>query len=197
MSNSKINFETYIKASSKKEVNPDIRISNETITQMNLILNVFGDKIGEIASGLCKMNGVKTLDAKSVQAAVRIFMIDPYHKDFARDIIQKSTKAVTYFTAGGKGSKANRARLIFPPSRAEEFLRSRSSRVGENACVYLAAALEAVCIDIMDGANGSAKDMDRSTIMPKDINTTIKGDEELEKMFNLLNLKLGPAGYIP
>ena len=194
MTTSKINFETYIKASSKKEVYPDIRISKESITQMNLILNVFGDKIGEIASGLCKMNGVKTLDAKSVEAAVKILMIDASDKDFARDITTEGLKAVTRFTAGGKGSKAERAGIIFPPSRANELLHSHSSRVSETAGVYLAAALQAMCVDIMYSANENTQDMKRLTITPKDMKLR---DTELEKLFKLLNLKLGTAGYIP
>ena len=190
-----VNFDTYIKLSVKNKLTIDFRVAKETLTQLNLVINVLGDRIAKIAAGLCKINSIQTLNARSVESAVRITFVDHGSSDLVKDLVRNGVRAVTRFSSGGRGSKAKLAGIIFSPTRAEEILRNHSNRVSEYASVYLAAVLESFCIDLLENASSKALDNKRTTIKPIDIRFSVDGDDELEHFFKVLGLNISGAGY--
>lgn len=96
-----------------------------------------------------------------------------------------------------KISKAQKSGLIFPPSRAEKFLRKYKRRVGSSAPVYFAAVLEYIAAEILELAGNAARDDKKKTISNRHMFMAIENDEELARMLRDLNIKIPNSGVMP
>jgi histone H2A len=108
-------------------------------------------------------------------------------------------KRVTHVTRGGKKSrtKSDRAGLEFPVGRIARMLRNGSfgKRFSATAPVFLACVLEYLCAEVLELSGNTAKDMHKRTIKPRHLQLSIRGDEELGRLFQ--NVTIAEAGVVP
>jgi len=83
-------------------------------------------------------------------------------------------------------SRSSRAGLKFPVGRVHRYLRKGhyAARVGGDAPVFLAAAMEYFSADILELAGNVARDNKRKRITPRHVELAISNDYELSTLFN-------------
>jgi histone H2A len=96
-----------------------------------------------------------------------------------------------------KISATVRSGLKFPVGRISRYLRKMrmTPRVGKTAGIYMAAALEYLCAEILELAGQAAKDNKRSRIIPRHIQLAVRNDEELNQLLNGVTIASG--GVLP
>lgn len=94
-------------------------------------------------------------------------------------------------------SRSSRAGLQFPVGRVSRLLRKGryAPRVSPGASVYLAALLEYLAAEVLELAGNASKDLKKKRIVPRHLMLAVKGDEELEKVFN--GATFAQSGVIP
>lgn len=94
-------------------------------------------------------------------------------------------------------SQATKAGLQFPVGRIHRYLKNetRVRRVSACAAVYMAAALEYLCADLMDIAGSITRDRRKKRITPRHILYAIKDDRELDEL--LRDVHVPEAGTRP
>ena len=82
-------------------------------------------------------------------------------------------------------SKSASAGTKFPVGRIARFCKKGkyADRIGAGAPVVLAAVLEYLSAEILESAAKMAKDEKKMRIIPRHLMLAIRGDEELQKMF--------------
>lgn len=92
-------------------------------------------------------------------------------------------------------TRSEKAGLTFPVGRVHRVLKSRAlkckttdgklrvGRVSGNAAIYMSAVMEYLCNEVLDLAAESVKKTRTKRITPQIINTTIKRDDILSKLF--------------
>uniref|UniRef100_A0A8C9BQV8 Histone H2A n=1 Tax=Phocoena sinus TaxID=42100 RepID=A0A8C9BQV8_PHOSS len=101
---------------------------------------------------------------------------------------------------GGKArakakTRSSRGGLQFPVGRVHGLLRkgNYAERVGAGAPVYLTAVLEHLTAEILELAGNAARDKTR--IIPRHLQLTIRNDEELNKLLGKVTIAQG--GVLP
>ena len=189
-----VNFVIYI-TRVLKQIHPDLGITKNAAVQLNALLNVVGTSIAKKASFLCgnemtrdelrQKKGAGTCDSRSIQAGVRLVLPG----ELARHAVSDATKAVTKYSSApkGKGSRADKAGLVFSVARAEKLIRNHHcGRVGGGASVYLAAVLEYLSAEFMELAGRSALDHKHLRINVRDLQLIARNDNELNKLLYVL-----------
>ncbi|KAL7069673.1 hypothetical protein ACQ4LE_011121 [Meloidogyne hapla] len=94
-------------------------------------------------------------------------------------------------------SHSVKAGLKFPVARIRRMLRERNyaKRVSRSAPVFLAAVLEYLCAEIIDGAGNVAKENKKQQITPRHLLLAIKADEELKIISEHVTIVQG--GVVP
>ena len=162
-------------------VHPEKKINSHAVYNVNLMLHHAMTKILNAA----KVSNQKfaTLSSRAIQNGVRLVLPG----QLAQHAVSEGTKSVTkYSNNEPSGNKAARAGLTVPPSLLERIMRGRgcSKRVGESAPVYLAAVAEYLIAEIIELSGNAARDNNHITITPRDITLAMKGDEELNVLFD-------------
>ncbi len=189
----------------KKLVDPETKTKldyyygKDMLQQMNAIVNIIARSIAEQAGSLTRDNNKKTITSREIQTAIRLLLPG----ELAKHAVSAGTRAVTRYTsAWKKGTRTERARLIFPIPRAERAIRTYGtsveiSRVGAGAPVYLAGVLQYIATDIVMSAGRYATDDSKRTITTPHLYRAIRGDEELDELAIKLNIELMGGGVIP
>lgn len=78
-----------------------------------------------------------------------------------------------------------RAGLLMPVARIHRALRKGkyANKISESASVYMATALEYICVEILEGAEIEAKNSKKHRITPRHIALSIRQDNELNALF--------------
>lgn len=94
-------------------------------------------------------------------------------------------------------TKSSRAGLEFPVGRVYSYLRKGNfaPRVGNGAAVYLTAAIEYLCAEILELAAKAAQDNKKTRVYPRHILFAIRHDDELNRMLSGVTISQG--GVIP
>ncbi len=97
----------------------------------------------------------------------------------------------------GPQSRSSRAGLQFPVGRVSRYLRKGryAARVSPGASVYLSAILEYLTAEVLELAGNASKDLKKKRINPRHLMLAIRGDEELDTLFNKATISQG--GVIP
>lgn len=194
-----VNFKIYI-YKLLKMVHPDTGMSQNSKEQVQNILNLLGNKIALEAYSLTKHAGRKTLSSRDIQSAVRLVLPG----ELAKHAVTEGVKAVTRFTSayvtnlpGSRGSVARQSNLLFPPARAEKFLKEYNTRLGSGAKVYLAAVLEYVTAEILELSGNATRDDRKSIITPSHIMLALANDEELNDLERRIGFHSTLGGVLP
>ena len=98
---------------------------------------------------------------------------------------------------GSRGSVARQSNLLFPPARAEKFLKEYNTRLGSGAKVYLAAVLEYITAEILELSGNAARDDRKSIITPRHIMLALAQDEELAELEHRIGFHSTLGGVLP
>ncbi len=189
----------------KKLVDPETKTKldyyygKDMLQQMNAIVNIIARGIAEQAGSLTRDNNKKTISSREIQTAMRLLLPG----ELAKHAVSAGTKAVTRYTsAWKKGTRTERARLIFPVPRAERAIRvygtsSEISRVGAGAPVYLAGVLQYIATDIVMSAGRYATDDSKRTITVPHLYKAFKNDVYLDELMDVFNIELMGGGVLP
>ena len=187
-----VNFQkyTYIVL---KQVHPDMRISTSAKEQVQNIINLLGNKIALVAYSLTKHAGRKTLNSRDIQTSTRLVL----QGALAKHAVSEATKAIYKYASAGRGpTLAKKAGLVFPPARANRFLKEYKVNLGEGAKIYLAGVLEYIVAEILEVSGNATRANKRRTIFPTDLMLAIAYDEELSKLCLLIGFDTSLGGVI-
>jgi histone H2A len=99
---------------------------------------------------------------------------------------------------GGKSvTRSQKAGLLFPVGRTHRYLKKHKGgwRIGAGAPVYLAAVMEYVAAEVLEFAGNIARDNKKSRITPRHLLLAVRGDEEIDKLFDGVTIAAG--GVLP
>jgi len=188
-----VNFDKYIKAIMKKAAERrQVRISSATVEQLNMILNLVGDKVVKLAINLNNINDKKTIQVGSLSTAMSI--INP---EIAKYTNKYAKEAIVNFELNKNGDKAKRAKIILSPARVDKLIRKQVTKlikVSELASVYLAGVLEQFCIDLIVNSIDQVIDMEQVTIMPDHLNKAIQDDSDLSDFTRYFGFDIAGGG---
>lgn len=190
----------------RKQVHPDEQMSSTAMKVMNDILSEVFDTLHTAMDSVMKSTpNKKTLTHKEAQTAVKL----TFTGELAKHAVSEGAKAVTRFeasapakkAAGAKATRAkaksrtDRAGLMFSVGRVDSALRKiHKHRVSPSCSVFMAAALEYICAEILELAGNAARDNKSVRITPRYITLAVRGDEELDV---LVKSTIGMGGVIP
>lgn len=181
-----------------KQVQPGTRVTKRVIHQVNFILNAIGNELSASANQLRIRASSKTLSTRDLNFAAQLVI----KGELGKHARSEATKALTKFNSSAKdGNKAKKAGLLFPPSRGEAMLRAHcSARVGKHAGISLAAMLEYLAAEMFELAGNAAKSdgfKKQELLNPRHMILAIRNDEELNTLFNVLDLDIVGGGVLP
>lgn len=189
-------FETFI-SKVLKQVSDSAGITSNAKQQLNSFLCIIAKYIAKIAIDLTIYGKKKTISDKEISNAIKIIISG----GLLKNSILEGEKAVNVFKTNNiKGSRQNKAGIIFAPSIAEKFLRHfgySKIMITSYAPVYLSAVLEYLTYEILDLSLNNCKDNKRSRIIIRDMELSIRNDEEFDKLFTKLNILFLGGGVIP
>ena len=190
-------FETYI-SKVLKEISEDNGIKSNAKQQLNSVLCIICEEISRKVLDLTRISRKKTLSTKEIRNVVQLIMTG----ELANNAIEQGQIAADNFgdTELKHTSRQTKARILFPPSVTEKFLRdfemSKVMVTGDSS-IYLAAVLEYLCREILDPACSIANDYKRKRISVRDLQLSVKGDPELDYLFNNLHISFLGGGVVP
>jgi len=192
----KQNFRRYISQITKKNF-PDNSLSSSVLDELSLFIRHFAQELARTSRSLSKKSTITDSDIKS---SVAIFLTG----ELKKEAIIKGTISVENFSKSKdekkSGTKAEKAGLVFPPSRFEKIIRAEvgfEGRVGENASVFLAGVCEYITFEILEIAGNITKDNNQSRIKLRYLMFAIENDEEISKLVKKLNVKFQGFGVVP
>ena len=189
-------FETFI-SKVLKQVSESGGITSNAKQQLNSFLCILAKHISKIAIELTIFGKKKTISEKEISSAIKIVISG----GLLKNSILEGDKAVSIFKINTlKGSRQNKAGIIFSPSIAEKFLRNfgySKIMITRSAPIYLAAVLEYLTYEILDLSLNYCKDNKRNRITIRDIEISIRNDEELDKIFKKIDVSFIGGGVIP
>jgi histone H3 len=173
-------FETYIMRILKLN-NPLFEISANAKQQLNHFLCFMCKKISEVSLNLSILSKKKTITEKEFFNSIKLSIPEPLQSKLLKNV---NVSLENYLNDNEKhSSRQTKARLIFPPSICEKFLRGFNSlkiMITKNLPVCLASVVQDLCIEILNGVSIYTKENNRIRITVRDI--------ELYKNKNILNI---------
>ena len=195
-------FETYI-SKVLKQVSDKNGITSNSKQQLNSMVCIIAKEISSTVILLTEIAKKKTLSHKEVSNAISIL----FSGDLAANSIREGVKSVEKSqnkksnNQSSKGSsRQDKAGIIFPPSIAEKFLRNfglSNVMVTSTAPVFLASVLEYLVAEILDLSSKSANQNKRIRITIRDLQLSVRQDQELNELFTKLDISFLGGGVVP
>lgn len=191
-------FEIYI-IKVLKQVSETSEITSNAKQQLNSVLCTITKYISSLVLDLLQISKKKTISYKEIINALKFIL----NGELLNNAILEGAKAKENFETN-KNEKIcgrhNKAEIIFPPSLIEKFLRKfgfSKVMVTSIAPIYLAAVLEYLCFEILDISNTLCIESKRVRINVRDLQISVKCDNELNDLFNKLNINFLGGGIVP
>ena len=187
-------FETYI-SKVLKQIAPKNGITSNAKQQLNSFLCIFLKKIAFTVSELTSLAKKKTISNKEIENVLKIILFG----ELLNCCIKEGRKASEMYLSQDniKGSRQNRANIIFSPSIVEKFLRNSKLMVSNRSPIYLAAVLEFITYEILDISIGICKQHKRIRLTIRDLELAVRNDIELNVLFKKLNISFLGGGVVP
>ena len=188
-------FEIYI-SKVLKQVSENCGITSNAKQQLNSFLCFLSKYLSKIIIDLTIYGKKKTISDKEIINSLSLTVSG----ELLKNSILEGEKAVENFKNNKvKGTRQNKAEIIFPPSIVEKFLRNFGNSkimVTSSAPVFLSAALEYITYEILDIASIYCTDNKRMRITIRDIEIVVRTDIELNNLFNKINISFLGGGVI-
>lgn len=173
---------TYIKKL-LKSIMPDLQISTEATEKLNKWNEAIALRLIKNSDIIVQTQRLQTIEPRAIQAAVRVTLPE----DIQETNIMQGTRALTMSVQRGgdrtRKTKTERAGLIFPVARFDNFIRENTKyRVGKLTAVYLTAVMEQLTADVIDIAGEHTRNNDRKRIMVEDIDYAVAEDRDIGKL---------------
>ena len=188
-------FEIYI-SKVLKQVSENCGITSNAKQQLNSFLCFLSKYLSKIIIDLTIYGKKKTISDKEIINSLSLTVSG----ELLKNSILEGEKAVENFKNNKvKGTRQNKAEIIFPPSIVEKFLRNFGNSkimVTSSAPVFLSAALEYITYEILDIASIYCTDNKRMRITIRDLEIVVRTDIELNNLFNKINISFLGGGVI-
>jgi histone H2B len=186
-------FEIYI-SKVLKQVSPDNGITLNAKQQLNSFLCILLKEISTMTIDLTNISKKKTISLKEIKNALNIVLFG----ELLSCSLKEGEKACESYSNETKGSRQNRANIIFPPSLIENFLRSNSRfSIASLTPIYLAAVLEFITFEILDISVKNSKERKHNRITVRDMELAVRNDIELDTLFKKYNITFLGGGVVP
>lgn len=189
-------FEIYI-SKVLKQVSENCGITSNAKQQLNSFLCFLSKYLSKIIIDLTIYGKKKTISDKEIINSLSLTVSG----ELLKNSIIEGEKAVQNFKNNiKKGTRQNKAEIIFPPSIIEKFLRNFGNSkimVTSTAPVFLSASLEYITYEILDIASIYCTDNKRMRITIRDLEIIVRSDNELNNLFNKINIFFLGGGVIP
>ena len=180
-----------------KQISENCGITSDAKQQLNSFLCILSKHIGLVVTRLTIIGKKKTISEKEILNALSIIL----NGELLKNSLIEGERAIKNFKNDDKkGSRQNKAGIIFPPSITEKFLRNFGNSklmITSSAPIYMAAALEYLTYEILDLSCMYTKDNKRIRITIRDLEIITKNDVEINKLFTKLNISFLGGGVIP
>lgn len=190
-------FEIFISKVLKNVADSNNNITSNAKQQLNSFLCIMARHISNIATKLTISSKKKTMSEKEIYNSVKIVL----EEGLLKNSILEGDKAIYLFKNSiNKGSRQNKAGILFSPSVVEKFLRNfGNSKIMINslAPIYLSSVLEYLTFEILDLASEYVNNNKRVRITVRDIEIVVRNDFEFNKLFNKLNISFLGGGVVP
>lgn len=189
-------FEVFI-SKVLKQVSEKTNITSNAKQQLNSFLCILCKYISNIANKLTISSKKKTISEKEIYNSIKLVL----DYGLLENSILEGNKAVDAFkNSNNKGSKQNKAGIIFSPAVSEKFLRNFGNSkimVTSLAPVYLSAVLEYLTFELLDLSSDYVHNNKRVRITIRDIEIVVRNDSEFNKLFNKINISFLGGGVVP
>ena len=189
-------FEIYI-SKVLKQICENCGITFNAKQQLNSFICIFCKYISNISSDLTIFGKRKTISEREIINTLKIILTG----ELLKNSLTEGEKSINNFkNSMQKGSRQNKANIIFSPSIVEKFLRNFGNTnlmVTSTAPVFFAAVLEYLCYEILDLSSIYCKDDKRARITIRDMEISVRNDYELNNLFIKLNISFLGGGVIP
>ena len=169
-------FESFI-SKVLKQVSDNAGITLNAKQQLNSFLCKLAKYISKNSIELTIYSKKKTISEKEISSAIKMCISG----GLLKNSISEGEKAINIFKNNNiKGSRQNKAGIIFSPSITEKFLRNfgfSKIMITHSAPVYLAAILEYLTYEILDLSLNYCKDDKRMRITIRDIEMSVRKDQ--------------------
>jgi histone H3/H4 len=180
-----------------KQISENCGITSDAKQQLNSFLCILSKHISLVVTRLTIIGKKKTISEKEILNALSIIL----NGELLKNSLIEGERAIKNFKNDDKkGSRQNKAGIIFPPSITEKFLRNFGNSklmITSSAPIYMAAALEYLTYEILDLSCMYTKDNKRIRITIRDLEIVTKNDVEINKLFTKLNISFLGGGVIP
>ena len=194
-------FETYI-SKLLKNVSEKNGITSNAKQQLNSVLCILAQRMCDVVLQLTSVANKKTVSVKEVENAVRVM----FNGELAKNSLQEGHTAVEKYgdnedTVKG-ASRQDRAGILFPPSITDKFIRHSGFgyakiMITSSAPVFMAAVLEYLTAELLDMSATIARDNKRVRITIRDLEMSVRTDNEFNTLFNTYNLEFLGGGVVP
>lgn len=178
----------HMDVSSSATTDKRISCSGKAIHILNGMMVDLNERCCSEAVKIAVHNGDKTILDRIAIAAIKIVI----GGELAAGAINSGKiSAVSYdrmsklvSTSDLSASRSQKAQLIFPISKSENMLKeSTRKRVSESAGIYITAALQHICAEVLDNTIKICDEQGMKTIQPRHIKLGIENDMELNRVF--------------
>lgn len=184
-------FELYI-SKVLKQISESSAITLNAKQQLNSFLVIILRFICTHIFKLISISKKKTISVKEVENSLKLL--------FSGELLLNSTKegiksCEIYTQNDVKGNRQHKAKIIFPISVVEKFLRSNTVMISSLVPVYIASVLEYLTFEILDMSVILTNEYKHNRITVRDLELSIRNDVELDLLFRKLNISfLGGGG---
>lgn len=192
-------FETYI-SKVLKQVAPNNGITSNAKQQLNSFLCILLKFISNKVLFLTTLAKKKTISIKEIENALKIVL----NGELLANSLKEGEKSCETFknieNKGNNSSRQTKANIIFPPSIVEKFLRNfgySKIMISSLVPVYLASVLEYITSEILDISVFACKQNKHIRITIRDIELSIRCDNDFNYLFNKLNISFLGGGVVP
>lgn len=186
-----------------KQVHPDTGMTEEARDSINFMMVSIAARLIRKSVALAVASGAKTVTSRDLQSIVRTDI----GGELGKHAVSEGTKAVTKATTsapavGGRVvPREKRAGLVFSVGVTDHIVDdvvAGSIRKGGTFPVYLSAALEYLCAEIVQLAGNAARDHRAKRLTNRFLFLAIRNDEELHTYLMLkLGIEMENSGVIP
>lgn len=188
-------FEIYI-SKVLKQISEYSAITLNAKQQLNSFLLMILKCICTYIFNLISVTKKKTINIKEVENALKLILSG----ELLSNSIKEGNKSCQTFSQNNvKGNRQQKAKIIFPVSVIENFLRNNNSNIMISTLVpvYIASVLEYLTFEILDMSVILTNEYKHNRITVRDLELSVRNDIEFDLLFKKYNISFLGGGVVP